>query len=106
MAPARDFEGVALLDGGPHPSRLGGELGQCRGQVERREGRRCGCDLGAARHDLADEILPEAQLECQGALCPTGDFAFEPREISCRIALRSGHRLTMDELGPELWGVV
>ena len=87
------------------PIALGRELGERGGEIEGGERGGGGGDLGAPRHDLADEIVEEAQFERQRPLGGARDLAFELGELGRRIALRPGHRLAMDELGAELAGV-
>ena len=82
------------------------ELGERRREIEGGKCRRGGGDLGAARHHLADEILVEAQFERQGPLGGAGDLGFELGQLGRRVALRPGHRLAVDELRPELAGMV
>ena len=77
---------------------LGGELGQGARRVEDGERRRRGGDLGAARHDLADEVVEKPQFERERALGGAGDPAFEIGQLDGRVALRAGHRLAMDEV--------
>ena len=88
------------------PSRLRRRSSAMRGgDVEHGERRRGGGDLGAARHDLADEIVEQPQFERQRALGGAGDPAFEFGQLDRRVALRAGHRLAVDEIGAELAGI-
>src|SRR5690242_21360609 len=89
-------------DLGPHPVAVDSAFGMRGGKIERGERGGCGRDLLPPRHDLADEILEQAQLERDGALSGAGDLAFELAELDGRVAHRPRHCLAVHEIGAEV----
>ena len=106
VAAARYLEGGSGRRPPAAPSRPRPRARQCRREVERGQRRRGRGDLGAPGHDLADEIVVQAQFQGQCPLGGAGDLALQLGQFGRRIALRPRHRLAMDEFRPELAGMV
>jgi len=76
VPPAPDLEGGAGVDLGPDPAGFDRALGVACGNIEHRDPRSRRRDLGAPRHDFADEIVEQAQFERERAFPGAGDPGF------------------------------
>ena len=97
MPAARDLEGEARVDRGPHPAEIGGEVGERGRHVDGGDGARHGFDRRSRFDDARREPREGRKLERQGLFAGRSDLAFELAELDGREAHGVRHGLAMHE---------